>query len=90
MNKEEKIYASILGVILVAAFVLLGGAIIHLSKHAEEKASHYTVTVDGKTVHQDAKIYVGGNSGVLYVTDEEGNEFVYPSNWKAFKRVENN
>ena len=75
-------------VCIVMLVTLVIGLLYKISTDINEEASHYVVTTsDGKILHQDVKIYVGARSEVLYVTDEEGNEFTYPSNWKAYKRV---
>lgn len=83
MNKQEKIYASILGSILLVFVFLLAWALMDISNENYKRINRpYAIKVNNEIVHRNSKIDIDHRGSILTVYDGD-KKYIYSQNWSV-------
>lgn len=81
---QDFVFFSCLTVVIVFGVSVVTIGIVELKKKSDKR---YMVTIKNTdTVHRNSRVIVG-KTGVLYVEDAEGREYIYREGWKAVEEV---
>ncbi len=83
MDKEIKIFASVLGGILLTVLLLLTCALIDLRNESYKEINRpYAIKVNNEIVHRNSKIDIDSRGSILIVYDGD-KKYIYSQNWSV-------